>query len=176
MVELDISIIFAGLSIAASIAYYASVLRNQNKTRQTQLFMNIYNTFASKQYQKDRERMLRIWEFQGFDDFFMKYGPEVNPDDHAIFDMFLIYFEGIAVLVKRGLIDPNLVYDLIYGSIIGFWEKFEPVLLGLREMSESPKTLQDLEFLYLEMKRLAAEDGAMRPGIYSTPFIDKAEQ
>ena len=176
MVEVDVSIIFAGLSIAASIVYYASVLRNQNKTRQTQLFMNIYNTFASKQYQKDRESMLRIWEFEGYDDFFMKYGPTMNPDDHAIFDMIVTYFEGIAVLVKRELIDPNLVYDLMYGSIIGFWEKFEPVILGLREMTESPKTLQDLEFLYLEIMRLAAEDGAPRPGSYTTPFTQKPEE
>jgi len=176
LVDIDISIIFAGLSIAASIVYYASVLRNQNKTRQTQLFMNIYNTYSSKQYQKDRERILRNWEFEGYEDFFMKYGPEADPDDHAIFDMFVTYFEGIAVLVKRGLIDPNLVYDLMYGSIIAFWEKFEPVILGLREMSGSPKTLQDLEFLYLEMKRLAAEDGAPRQGSYTTPFTQKPEE
>jgi hypothetical protein len=138
--------------------------------------MNIYNTYASKQYQKDRERILRIWEFEGYQDFFMKYGPEMNPDDHAIFDGFTAHFEGIAVLVKRGLIDPNLVFDLMYGSIIAFWDKFEPVLLGLREMSGSPKTLQDLESLYLEMKRLEAEAGASKPGIYSTPFIEKADQ
>ena len=120
--------------------------------------------------------MLRIWEFEGYEDFFMKYGPTMNPDDHAIFDMIVTYFEGIAVLVKRGLIDPNLVYDLMYGSIIGLWEKYEPVLLRLREMSESPKTLQDLEFLYHEMKRLEAKDGAPKQGSFTTPFIRKVEQ
>jgi hypothetical protein len=37
MAEVDISIIFAGLSIAASIVYYASVLRNANIARQREL-------------------------------------------------------------------------------------------------------------------------------------------
>jgi predicted small secreted protein len=40
MVELDISIIFAGLSIAASVVYYASVLQNANKARDRALALN----------------------------------------------------------------------------------------------------------------------------------------
>ena len=63
-----ISILLAGLSIAASIVYYASVLRNANKTqqvqletRQAQLFLNIFNVYASKQFQKDREELMLLW-------------------------------------------------------------------------------------------------------------------
>jgi hypothetical protein len=171
------------VGILVGVFYYIMTLRNnrrnqelQLETRQAQLFINIFNTFSSKQYQKDRERMLRSWEFESFEDFFSKYGPEVNPEDHAIFDMFISHFEGIAVLVQRRLIEPKLVYDLMYGSIIAFWEKFEPVFMGLREMSESPKTLQDLESLYHEMKRLAAEDGAKGASSYTTPFRSLIEQ
>jgi len=63
------------------------------ETRQAQLFMDLYDTFSSKQYQKDRERMFHIWEFDDFDDFFRKYGVDVNPEDHAIWDMFCSHFE-----------------------------------------------------------------------------------
>ena len=152
------------LGLASSITYYAIILNNANKTqklqletRQTQLFMNIYNTASSKQYQKDRERMFYIWEYNDVDDFFQKYGVETNPDEHAVFDMFVHHYEGIAVLVKRGLIDSALVYDLMYDSIVGFWNKFEPVLLWLREQY-GPKTWEDLEFLKEEMLRLKEEE------------------
>ena len=162
MIQIEyLPIVLTGVGIIASVLYYAMVLRNANKTRQAQLFMSIFNTFSSKQYQRDREQMLIVWEFEGYEDFFSKYGVEVNPEDHAIWDMFCSHFEGIAVLVKRGLIDPRLVYDLMYGSIIMFWEKFEPVLLGMREMG-SPKTWEDLEALYHEMKRLEAEEVSQR--------------
>ena len=152
------------ISIPVGVAYHIMTLSNTRKnqqlqleTRQAQLFMNIYDTFSSKQYQKDRERMFDLWEYQDYDDFFKKYGVDVNPEDHAIWDMFCSHYEGIAVLVKRGLINSALVYDLMYGSIIMFWEKFEPILLGLRA-EYGPKVWQDLEFLYNEMKRLKAEE------------------
>jgi hypothetical protein len=167
MVEVDISIVFAGLSIAASILYYASVLQNANKTqqmqaetRQAQLFMNIYNTFASKEYQRDREQMMVVWDWDGFDDFFAKYGPVVNPDDHAVFDMTLQWMEGIGVLVRRGLIDPELVYDLMYLSIINFWEKHEIIIQGIREqgrlanMKGASQVWVDLEYIYNVMKSI----------------------
>jgi hypothetical protein len=148
------------VSVPVGVFYHIMTLNNTRKnqqqqleTRQAQLFMNIYDTFSSKPYQKDRERMFQIWAYDDFDDFFNKYGPDVDPDEHAIWDMFCSHFEGIAVLVRRGLIDSQLVYDLMYTSIIMFWEKYETILLGLRERS-GPRTWRDIEYLYNEMKRL----------------------
>ena len=66
--------------------------------------------------------------------------------------MNLQYFEGVGVLVRRGLIDPELVYDIMYGSIISFWEKHETIIQGLREQFHSPQTLNDLEYIYKQMK------------------------
>ena len=45
-----LAIILTGLGLTASISYYAMVLRNQNKTRQAQLFMQIYSVFASDDF------------------------------------------------------------------------------------------------------------------------------
>ena len=152
------------ISVPVGVVYHIMTLRNTRKnqelqleTRQAQLFMDIYETYASKQYQKDRERMLYLWEFEGSDDFFNKYGVDVNPDEHAIYDMFTAHFEGIGVLVRRGLIDSNLVYDLMYDSVIFFWEKFEPVLLGIREQW-GQKSYEDLEFLKNEMLRIKEQE------------------
>ena len=146
-------LVLTGIGVIVSILYYSNVLRNANRTqkqqletRQTQLFMNIYNTSSSKDYVKDRERMMHLWEFDDLDDFYSKYGLDANPEEASVWSMFLQHYEGIAVLVKRGLIDSDLVYDLMYDSITGFWNKFEPVILAIRE-EYSPKTFEDLEFL-----------------------------
>jgi len=149
------------ISVPVGVFYHIMTLRNTRKnqevqleTRQAQLFMNIFNTFASKDYQKDKEQMMSVWEWNDYDDFFAKYGPDVNPDDHAIWDMNLQYIEGVGVLVRRGLIDPELVYDIMYGSIIAFWEKHETIIQGLREEFHSPQTLNDLEYIYKQMKTI----------------------
>lgn len=36
------------------------------------------------------------------------------------------YFEGIGVLVKRNLVDPSMVDDLMSGRFIDFWEAMGP--------------------------------------------------
>jgi len=124
------------------------------ETRQAQLFMNIYNKFASKEFQKDSEQMMVVWEWNDYDDFMAKYGPEANPDDHAIWDMSLQFYEGIGVIVRRGLIDPELVYDLMYGSIIGFWERHEVIIQGIRDRARIPQVWDDIEYIYNVMKSI----------------------
>ena len=57
--------------VIAGFSYYALTVQNNRKnqdqqleTRQAQLFMNIYDTYSSKQYQKDSERMFTIWSMK----------------------------------------------------------------------------------------------------------------
>lgn len=149
------------LALTASILYYAMNLRNANKTqhlqletRQAQLFLNIFNVYASKQFQKDREALMALWKWTDYDDFFRQYGPDVNPEAHAVWDSTITWLEGLGVLVKRGLIDPELVYDIMYGFVINFWEKHLPIFIKFREQW-GPKMFEDLEALYDQMKNLS---------------------
>jgi hypothetical protein len=67
--------------------------------------------------------------------------------------------EGLGVLVKRGLIDVDLLYDMMYGSIIGVWEKFLPVITETRRRSDLPNLYEDIEYLYEEMIKIREERG-----------------
>ena len=67
------------LALAASISYYAMVLRNQNRTRQAQLFMSFYDTLRSQEFRDQFSELLRQ-EYTDFDDFWEKYGQENNPE------------------------------------------------------------------------------------------------
>ena len=69
---------------------------------------------------------------------------------------------GIGTLVKKGLIRPDLVFDLIYDSVTIFWDKFLPVIEGLRR-DYIPNYAEDAEYLYNEMKRIALERGLPIP-------------
>jgi hypothetical protein len=135
------------LALLVGIIYYITIMRNSQRnqelarkaqeqaveTRQAQLFMNVYNTLASKEFQKD-------WE--------------TNPDDWAVFARATNWIEGIGVLVRRGLIDPELVYDLLYGSIILFWERHFDILQSIREQLDLPLVYADLEYIYNMMKSI----------------------
>ncbi len=153
------------IGIFVGIFYYIMTLRNtrrnqelQLETRQAQLFLNIYNVYSSKQFQKDREELMHLREWTDYDDFFAKYGSDVDPEAKAIFDSIFLWLEGLGVLVKRGLIDPELVHDLLYGFIINFWERHLPIISRWREQ-HGPKMVEDLESLYDHMNRLSEKLG-----------------
>ena len=65
-------------------------------------------------------------QFEDYDDYEAKYGFQANPDAYLLHGRVETYLEGIGVLVKRGLIDPSFVDDLMSSGIVSFWEKFEP--------------------------------------------------
>jgi len=68
----------------------------------------------------------------------------------------LRYFDGIGVLVYNGLIDVNLVRDMMGPSIISVWEKFETIIKRRRTDINWPDMWMPFEYLYnrvIEEKR-----------------------
>ena len=112
----------------------------------------------TKEFMKDLEQMLVYWSYSDYDDFYSKYGADVNPDDHGKFDSLLQYYQGIGLLVRRGSIDPELVYKLMRFSIIAFWEKYKTIVEVDRERYNTPKLFDDIEYLYDLMKKHRTEE------------------
>ena len=160
MVSLEvIAILLSGISISASLIYYASVLRNQNETRQTQLFMNVYNNHTKIQNIGILMEILYRWEWDDFDDFNAKYSLPNNFEAHEKWTYYFATLEGLGILIKKGLIDPELVYNSQWASIILLWEKFRPVVEEIRVRTNIPHVYEDPEFLYNEMIRIRDKKG-----------------
>ena len=80
-----------------------------------------------------------------------------NPEDMAKTLSLGAYFEGIGVLVKRGLLDPTLVDDLLSINIFEFWEKIEPLVIERRKRMNKPTSGEWMEYLYNEIRKIAEE-------------------
>ena len=67
-----LSIVFTGLSISIAAFYYINTLRNAQKTRQIQMFMQLYE---SKYDQEGLEALFTLMylEWEDFDDYMEKY-------------------------------------------------------------------------------------------------------
>jgi len=141
------------LTLSASITYYAMVLHAQNKTRQTQLFMNLYTQMRSKEFVRDT-RELSSWQWRDFDDFRAKYGSRADKEANTLFHSTANFFDGIGVLVEHKELDPKLVEELMSSWIIWFWEKFGAVIREYRKVSY-PQYLEKVEYLYGKIKPLA---------------------
>jgi hypothetical protein len=156
------SIVFTGLSVSLAAFYYISTLRNaqrtqqlQLETRQAQLFMQIYQQFISKDFKLSYLDIINNWSWDDFDDFIRKYVADI--ENNSKWDIVGSFFEGIGVLVKRGLVNPALVDDLMSGHTLMSWEKMEPVYLEIRRRWNWPQIAEWWEYLYNEIKAIASE-------------------
>jgi hypothetical protein len=78
-----LAIILTGLSLSASLVYYAFVISNQNKTRRLQMIQNIWVWISSEEgYLRLAELMQMQWI--DYDDFNHKYGVSSNPENYAM--------------------------------------------------------------------------------------------
>ena len=153
-----LAIILTGLGLTASILYYTMVLRNQNKTREAQLFMSIYNNHIALPTQTIAVELMHQWEWKDYDDFMEKYSLPNNLEAHAKWTHYFSSLEGLGILLRKGLIDADLIYSTQYGSIIMIWERFLPIIEIWRETVGS-HLYEDPEFLYNEMVRMRKQRG-----------------
>ena len=169
MIELSvIRDLVAIFGVIAGFTYYVLTVRNAQRTRelslkaqeqaletrQAQLFMEIYNEYRDKEFQRNISSIYNIWEWDGYDDFQEKYGRSTNSDAYSSFASVNSYFEGLGLLVQRGYIDPELVEDLLGGVIIRYWERIRPLTMERRERRDWPELVEWLEYLYDVIKTI----------------------
>ena len=125
-----IPLVLTGLGLTASITYYAMVIRNQNKTRQAQLFMNLYETYRNPEFRRIYGDLMGQWEWKNWEDFHNKYGEKSDPKVHAEINSVLAYFEGIGLLIKKNLVDIEMVNELMGRTILNIFEKTKVIVLA----------------------------------------------
>ena len=147
MVSLEvIAILLSGISISASLFYYANVLQNQNKTRQTQLFMTLYEVYRSIEFRR-QWYSTSSWTWSSHEEFLSKYGAENNVEAFSVLHSVLGFFEGVGMLVKRGDIDIEMVEDLLDIPAVIVWNRFKDFVYGSREKRDWPQLFSNFEYL-----------------------------
>ena len=148
-------LVLTGIGIMASILYYTMTLRNSNKTRQAQLFMQAHARFQDPEFTKMyNEVMDRDWS--SIDDYREKY---LNKGwDETILSV-QSYYEGIGVLLMKGMIDSDFVYELMPTMVNTFWHKYEPIVKNVRETYDYPQFWRPIEYLKDRMIEEAEKRG-----------------
>lgn len=78
---------------------------------------------------------------------------DVDSESYVDFMFLGTFFEGLGVLVKKGLIDVALVQDLVSQRIIWYWEHVAgPMFEEIRQYTNDPTQWDHIEHLYHEMK------------------------
>ena len=116
-------------------------------------FMQIF----SHQYNIEQRRSIELiknMKYEDFDEFEEKYGEENNPETFIRLSSLGSYYEGVGVLVKKGLVDPEMVDNLMSGRIIEYWEILSPWVLETRQRTGYYEMSEHLEYLYNVIKEI----------------------
>jgi hypothetical protein len=141
----EVSAIVAAAGVLVGVVLTVLEIRNLVRQRQTDLIMKLYSDFDNIEFQKVWREILNR-EARGVHDYEEKYGL-------AEFTAVGMFFEGIGILLKRKLIDIELVDDMFTSPIKWTWEKIKDITLEARKDRNQPEILEWFEYLYNEMKK-----------------------
>ena len=146
------SIVITMLTVALGIGMGITQFRNLVKTRKIELYMELYNRINEKEFHHDFTEVLLLWKWKDSNDFFEKYGPEKNLDKFMKFTLTTTYLENMGLFLKEKLVDTHLVANLVGSMIQNFWEKYEPIIIEMRQRYNTPKIMPMTEYLYEQVK------------------------
>ncbi len=170
MVEITLPIVLQILQTAGilvGIVYYITIMRNSQRnqeltlkaqeqaveTRQAQLFMQLYNAYLTKDFLADFARVSYIFQYENLEDWMKKYSSFVNLADYSTWARIGRFLDGAGILVKKNLIDMNLVDELLREPILYSWENMKKWVYEIREEMKTPEVWANFEYLYNEVRK-----------------------
>jgi len=148
-----ISIVLTGIGLIVAITYYTLTLRNTSKARQRELILQRFQGY-DLEYMEAFVDVENITDWEDVDEFLKKYGPESNPEAFSKYLYAMSIYNLAGVFLKEKIADADLIFQLYQpNTVIGMWEKFEPITRYFRERRRYPDYREPFEFLYNEAKK-----------------------
>ena len=131
------------------------------ETRQAQLFMQILLVnqskemveFFTKLYSTDLSDAKGIVE-RGF----VKGEAEMQ-ELMQLVGVICTHYDGIGVYTRKGLIDIDMVKELLSGDYIMMWEKLRPLVMEIRK--STAYTVENFEWLYERLKSMKGQPSSL---------------
>lgn len=164
MVEFELVQLVFGFVTTASVVFGIAMglmqLRDMKRTRETeletrqaQLLMQLYSIYDTRDFLEDYGKVSYTMEYSNLADWNKKYGPINNLQDYASWARVGRFFDGVGILVRKGLIDPSLVTELMREVIIYNWERVRPWVNEQRSIGSNPHVWENYEYLYGEIRK-----------------------
>ncbi len=137
-----VSIAIASAGVFAAAIYYILQIRRQIRARQTDLLIRLFIAYSNKEFVEAYRTVMKP-EFKTYEDYFTQCPTEALQMGR--------FFEDLGVLLRRRLVDIDLISDLF--TVDELWEKLQPATEELRRQRNNPSFLEWFEYLYNEKKK-----------------------
>lgn len=190
MIELStIRDLVAIFGVIAGFSYYVLTVRanqkNQKlnlqsqeqatKARMAQIIMQLERWQSSKEAWRDHLEWSNL-KWENYSDFEDKYGSDVNPENYFLRQIKIGYYQRLGILVKHGMLDKNLAFDLGGQGVIQHWNMYSEIIKTQRELYDQPMLGIHWEYLYYEMLKIAEERGLDVNVKYHISYTDEMRE
>ena len=90
-------------------------------------------------------------QWSSFEDFQSRYDSSVDLNSFAKRASMLWQLDLLGHLLRKRLVDPEIVYTAGGTNAIWLWAKFKPIIDGYRKLSYGDSAYSDMEYLAREM-------------------------
>ena len=171
MVEITYQMVLSTLQtvgLLVGIAYYITIMRNAQKTRemtlkaqehatetrQAQLSMQLVNGWSQPHLVEARAFYQKLGT-TSYDEYVNLWK---NPETEMQMRLWGCYCEGIGVLVRENYLDIKIVAGLLGGVVKNDWENIKDHTYKMRNISGMPRMWIEWEYLYHAMMKYAEEN------------------
>lgn len=149
----SISILVAIISIIVAFIIGVRSIRNFAVSRKASVFISYQTQAYDHQFLLNMTEIINEWSWKSFEDFWQKYGPQTNPEAYAKFISVSGFYEGMARLLKKNIIDIDLMPAVMSVGIIMFWDKIKPMSVQMTKQIGSTEGFHLAQFLYDTVKK-----------------------
>ena len=145
------------IALIVGIFYYITIMRNAQKAKR---YENL--KWFLEQRSNTEDLLKYAWvqnlEWEDYEDHLNKYGRKENPEAWARLWSYLVMFDDVGLMVRRGLMDIDDFYDISQRSIPSVWKKYQPIIEENRKRG-NPTSMIDFEYLVEEMHSVSRRRG-----------------
>jgi hypothetical protein len=127
--------------------YYGLAVREQNRVRVAQLRLDQVRFINNEGADKALTEILWVWQWEDFDDYWVKYNPNSNPEANVTRRVARNYYVALATMIRMGDMDVELLYELNPSGVTRYWEKIGPIASEFRRRNNYPEYLEPVEYL-----------------------------
>jgi hypothetical protein len=154
MVDIQtVSIVIASAGVLIGVAYYILDMRHQNKMRRTDLVLRLASVTDTSEYM-DAFAKVGSLQVKDYEDYVKQYGPLDASPMHKAFVKVIGFYGLLGQLLKRKLIEIDLIYDVVGTSYTpAFYERVKPIIIGVRKELNEPAAMIEFQYLVDELKK-----------------------
>jgi len=163
MVEITLPIVLQivqTVGILVGIVYYITIMRNAQRSRQTEMLMRLHESKYDREGLEALFTLMNL-EWEDVDDYMEIYaGITGKTEIPTMFESQSSYMDGLGYIVKNGIVDVDTVYHIAGRRILFFCFKLETIIKAFRDQSwGTPDYAENFEYLANEMIKIRKEKG-----------------